>query len=206
VERCEPGPALRARALGGYRYTEEGRPEARLAAFERFRVLCAHARGPRGVEDIGTGIQRALAEAGRISPVASGLWENRPIAIARNDAALGLYNGDVGLLARAADGVLRALFADPAGAAPRWISPARLPEHATALAQTVHRSQGSEYDEVAVVLPDESSRVTTRELLYTGVTRARERVSIHASREVVRQAIARRSERASGLSELLWGA
>jgi exodeoxyribonuclease V alpha subunit len=81
-----------------------------------------------------------------------------------------------------------------------------LPEHVTAFAQTVHRSQGSEYDEVALVLPSEISRVTTRELIYTGVTRARGRVSIHASREVLRQALARRTERASGLADLLWGA
>jgi exodeoxyribonuclease V alpha subunit len=204
IERCEPGPALRARALAGYGYMELEGAAARLAAFERFRALCAHARGPRGVEGIGAEIQRALAEAGRIAPTPSGLWEGRPIAITRNDAALGLYNGDVGLLARDAEARLRAFFADPAGGEGRWIAPARLPEHSTAFAHTVHRSQGSEYDEVALVLPAEASRVTTRELIYTAVTRARQRVSIHATREVVSEALARRSERASGLAELLW--
>jgi exodeoxyribonuclease V alpha subunit len=181
-------------------------PEAQLAAFERFRVLCAHVRGPRGVEKIGPAIQRALAEAGRIAPTPTGLWPGRPIAITRNDAALALYNGDVGLLARAgADAALRAFFADPAGGPGRWISPSRLPEHATAFAHTVHRSQGSEYDEIALVLPAEASRVTTRELVYTAVTRARRRVSIHASREVLRESIERRTQRSSGLADLLWG-
>jgi exodeoxyribonuclease V alpha subunit len=203
VERAEPGPALRARALAGYHYTEEAGLEARLAAFETFRVLCAHARGARGVEGIGAAIERALAEAGRIAPAASGLWHGRPIAIARNDAALGLYNGDIGLIARE-DGTFRALFADPAGAGLRRISPARLPEHVTAFAQSVHRSQGSEYDEIALVLPAEPSRVATRELLYTAITRARERFSIHATREALARALAQRSERASGLGELLW--
>jgi exodeoxyribonuclease V alpha subunit len=205
IELCDSGSDLGARALAGYTYTDQAGPEAQLAAFERFRVLCAHARGPRGVEGVGSAIQRALAEAGRVAPNSTGLWEGRPISITRNDAALGLYNGDVALLARAADGgPLRAFFADPAGGEGRWISPSRLPEHATAFAQTVHRSQGSEYDEVALVLPAEPSRVTTRELVYTAVTRARQRVSIHASRRVLRHAIERRSERSSGLAELLW--
>jgi exodeoxyribonuclease V alpha subunit len=204
IERCEPGPALTARVLAGYTYTDQAGPEAQLAAFERFRVLCAHARGPRGVERVAAAIQRALAEAGRIAPTPTGLWPGRPIAITRNDPALGLYNGDVGLLARAGpDAALRAFFADPAGGAGRWISPARLPEHANAFAHTVHRSQGSEYDEIALVLPAEASRVTTRELLYTAVTRARRRVSIHANREVLTEAIARRIERTSALSGLL---
>jgi exodeoxyribonuclease V alpha subunit len=205
IERCEPGPALRARALAGYDYAERDGAAARLAAFERFRVLCAHARGPRGAEGIGTEVQHALSETGRITPVPSGLWEGRPIAITRNDAALGLYNGDVGLLACDAEARLRAFFADPGSGKGRWIAPGRLPEHVTAFAHTVHRSQGSEYDEVALVLPAEASRVTTRELIYTAVTRARREVSIHASREVLREALARRSQRSSGLAELLWG-
>ena len=97
-------------------------------------------------------------------------------------------------------------FADAAGGPGRWLSPARLPAHVTAFAQSVHRSQGSEYDEVVVVLPDTSSRVATRELLYTAVTRARARVTLCASPERIREALARRSERSSGLAELLWGA
>jgi exodeoxyribonuclease V alpha subunit len=205
VERCDPGAALRARALAGYTYTEQSDPAARLVAFERFRVLCAHARGPSGAAAVSLAIQRALAEAGRIAPAASGIWEGRPIAIARNDASLELYNGDVGLIASTSDGPLRAFFPDPTGGAGRWIAPSRLPEHATAFAQTVHRSQGSEYDEVALVLPPAASRATTRELVYTAVTRARGRVSIHARPDVLREALARRTSRASGLAERLWG-
>jgi len=205
VRACEPRAELRARALEGYRYMQATGAAERLEAFERFRVICAHARGARGVEGVGAAIERELALAGRIAPDASGLWEGRPIAITRNDSELGLYNGDVGLLANH-EGALRAFFPAAARAEGRWISPARLPAHGTAFAQTVHRSQGSEYAEVVVVLPEEASRVASRELLYTAITRARERVHLCASPEAIRHALARRSERSSGLAELLWGA
>ncbi len=88
---------------------------------------------------------------------------------------------------------------------PRRLSPSRLPPHETVFAMSVHKSQGSEFDEVAVLLPERLSPVVSRELLYTAVTRARRRVTVYATRDVVAQAIARPIERASGLRDALWG-
>lgn len=176
-------------------------PAARLSCFGRFRVLCAHRRGPYGVERLNPLCERLLGFGdGR----AAGPWyDGRPVLITRNDHRLGLYNGDVGLVCRdpASGGALRAFFqGHEAG-----FSPARLPPHETVYAMTVHKSQGSEFDHVLVVLPAQASPVTTRELLYTAVTRARRFVTLLASREVLRNAVETRVHRASGLRELLWG-
>jgi exodeoxyribonuclease V alpha subunit len=122
--------------------------------------------------------------------------------VTRNDYALRLYNGDVGLMTER-DGVNLAFFIGENGAE-RWLSPARLPTHETGFAMTVHKSQGSEFDDVVVLLPEQASPVLTRELLYTAVTRARRRVVLHGSREVLRHAIERGIERMSGLRALLW--
>jgi exodeoxyribonuclease V alpha subunit len=134
-----------------------------------------------------------------------GMYLGRPILVTRNDYTLNLYNGDVGLIVEdrpGGDGRL-ALFLG-AGDALRRLSPSRLPLHETAFAMSIHKSQGSEFDEVVVLLPDPISPLVTRELLYTAVTRARKKVVLHARREVLRQGIERRIERASGLRELLW--
>src|SRR5690606_21690307 len=122
----------------------------------------------------------------------------------RNDYQLKLFNGDVGTVVRH-DGKLLAYFVAPDGKE-RMLSPARLPPHETVFAMTVHKSQGSEFDRVAVVLGDRSSPLLTRELLYTAVTRARVAVTLHATAAVVAEAIARRTERGSGLRDALWHA
>lgn len=198
-------PQLVAAAIDGYAPAlGAGTPAARLARLDGFRVLCAHRSGPDGLERIGALIEAALADAGLIRP--RGSWyDGRPVLIGRNDPALGLANGDLGLvLADPAEaGALRAWFPDGQDGA-RGLSPSRLPPHETAWAMSIHKAQGSEFDAVVVVLPREASPLLSRELLYTAVTRARSRVTVVASEAAIRTAVARRAQRASGLEARLW--
>ncbi len=212
VGRIEPADAgelgreLTAAACAGFRaYAQEREPAARLRAFEQFRVLCAHRRGWRGVETVNLQIEAALARAGLLD-VHGTAYAGRPVMVTRNDYALKLFNGDVGLLLEepGGDGRTMAFFVAPDGAE-RRLAPARLPPHETVFAMSVHKSQGSEFDEVAVLLPDAVSPVLTRELLYTAVTRARRRVRIYGTAAVIREAVRCRVARTSGLRDLLWG-
>jgi exodeoxyribonuclease V alpha subunit len=123
--------------------------------------------------------------------------------VTRNDYALDLFNGDLGILWPDPDGVLRAWFLRPDGSL-KQIAPSRLPVHETAFAMTVHKSQGSEFDRVLLLLPDRDVRVLTRELLYTGITRARSHLEIWGSGELLRTAAARVAKRTSGLDDRLW--
>ena len=180
-------------------------PDEALARLSDFRILCATRRGPFGVENLNRLAKRILADA---QPDRAGCthYHGRPVLIGTNDYQLRLFNGDVGLILRdpQAGGELRAFFIDAAGAL-RRVLPARLPAHETTFAMTVHKSQGSEFDRVLLVLPDRDTPLATRELLYTGLTRARRAVEIWAGEPVLRTAIARRTERSSGLREALWG-
>ncbi len=180
-------------------------PQDRLRALERFRILCAHRRGGHGVETVNALVEATLAEAG-ILRIDAASYAGRPVMVTRNDYQIGLFNGDVGVIAVDPDDAERrvAVFAAPDGTV-RMLSPSRLPPHETVFAMSVHKSQGSEFDEVAVVLPDRVSPVVSRELLYTAVTRARRAVTVYASPEILAAAVARPVERASGLRELLWG-
>ena len=118
--------------------------------------------------------------------------------ITRNDYSLDLYNGDIGiLLADPVDNRVRAFFETEAGF--RQVAPARLPEHETVFAMTVHKSQGSEFEEILLLLPDSGSEAPTRELLYTGITRTRKTVTIWTEEEMFKKAVLKRSERNSGL-------
>ncbi|MCA9559704.1 MAG: ATP-binding domain-containing protein, partial [Myxococcales bacterium] len=190
-----------------------------LDLFDRFRVLCAHKRGALGVEGVNAAVRQALAERGRSTN--GTFWTGRPILVRRNDYDVGLYNGDIGLVVtrRDAEGNPRTFVAFPGpdalpkeGAPPsdaqlvRYVLPARLPEHDTCFALTIHKSQGSEYDHVMVVLPARPSRIVTRELLYTGVTRAKAKVSLVAERDAFVKALKETVQRASGLRDALWGA
>jgi exodeoxyribonuclease V alpha subunit len=206
VSLVEPGPEEKIVPAVGVWIAERlvaclREPDARnrLAALERFRVLCAHRRGRFGVEALNALVEQSLMERGMLRDNgASGTL----VLVTRNDYTLRLYNGDVGLMTER-DGASLAFFIGENGAE-RWLSPARLPTHETGFAMTVHKSQGSEFDDVVVLLPEQASPVLTRELLYTAVTRARRRVVLHGSREVFRHAIERGIERMSGLRELLW--
>lgn len=166
-------------------------PVELFARFAAFRVLCAHR------QDAAT-INQALSPAGPGAQPVPGL----PVMVVRNDPLLRLYNGDIGLvLPDPADGELKACF--PLDDGFRWISLARLPDWEPAWAMTVHKSQGSEFARVLLVLPASPSPVASRELVYTGVTRAREHVALRADESVLRAAIECRAERMSGLREAL---
>src|SRR6185295_13163183 len=165
-----------------------------------YRVLCAHRQGAAGVERLNAEIERWLARAGLIVPEGR-FYENRPVLITRNDYGLGLFNGDVGVVVREGER-LRVCFQGTEGL--RFLAPSRLPPHETVFAMTIHKSQGSEFDAVSVVLPETPSPLLSRELLYTAVTRARRRVDVVGSREVIRAAVSRAIQRASGLHDALW--
>ncbi len=194
--------ALEPVVLEGYApFLEETDAAVRLTLFGGFRVLCALREGPYGVSGLNRLIEKALAASGLIRP--SGLhYHGRPVLVTANDYAMNLFNGDIGLVLRDENGELGCFFPGP-GAALRKVSVARLPEHETAYAMTVHKSQGSEFSKVALVLPPGDSPVLTRELLYTGITRAREHLDLWASPGVIASAVARRTERISGLGDLL---
>ena len=174
-------------------------------AFGRFRVLCALRDGPRGVTAINAAMTRRLQAALGLpglaqGPGASPWFAGRPVLVSNNDYVLRLFNGDIGIALPDASGELLVHFAD--AAAPggfRAVAPVRLPRHETAFAMTVHKSQGSEFDGVLVMLPEQRSRVLTRELLYTAITRARRRVTLVADAPVLEQAIATATTRQSGL-------
>ncbi len=167
-----------------------------LRDFARMGVLCALREGPWGVHAFNLGLARSLG-----LPL-SGWYAGRPVVITRNDPALGLMNGDVGLcLPMNRDGVetLQVAFPDgPDGV--RWVALGRLEHVDTALAMTVHQSQGSEFDRVLLVLPDRDAPVLTRELIYTGITRARQTLGIWAAQpEVWWTACQRITQRSGGL-------
>ncbi|WP_455731922.1 AAA family ATPase, partial [Burkholderia stabilis] len=169
-------------------------------ALNRFRILCATRSGSRGAEHVNALVASHVRHAARVPLAVGAHWfTGRPIMVTRNDYALGLFNGDIGIALPDAHGVLRVWFRRADGTA-RAVSPAALPPHETAFALTVHKSQGSEFDEAALVLPASFGRVLTRELVYTAVTRARTRVQVIGPRRVLAQAVATRTQRDSGLA------
>ena len=171
-----------------------------LEEFERTRVLCAVHKGPYGVDQI----NRLITE--RLHPQVFSSTDNyhgKPILITANDYELNLFNGDTGLLWRDENGELLACFRDEDNNI-RSLPIYSLPRHVTAWAMTVHKSQGSEFESVFVILPDnEDSAVATRELLYTGVTRARRKLLIQSSEKVFTAACAKLTRRRSGLAKKL---
>ncbi|MBO1504696.1 exodeoxyribonuclease V subunit alpha [Serratia proteamaculans] len=176
-----------------------------LAAFARFQVLCALREGPFGIAGLNERIETGLQRAGLIQrkPGAAGRWySGRPVMIGRNDSALGLFNGDIGIALRDETGELRVHFQLPDGSI-KSVQPSRLPAHETAYAMTVHKSQGSEFDHTVLVLPNHFLPVLTRELVYTAITRARRRLSLYAIDAVLMRAIRTPTQRRSGLAERL---
>lgn len=192
-----------------------------LDLFDGFRVLSAHREGPLGVHSLNEAVRQAVAKAWPMDGL-DAFWPGRPVLVRRNDYDVGLYNGDIGLVVSrcGVDGTSRrwvafagpdALPAEADPADPQWaglklvryVAPSRLPEHETCFALTIHKSQGSEYAHVMVVLPATDSPIVTRELLYTAVTRARQRVTLVAHRGAFVQALRRTVQRASGLRDAL---
>ena len=187
-----------------------------LAAFDQFQLLCAVRKGPWGVEVLNERIAQALQRRGLLEQD-HGWYEGRPVLVTRNDYSLGLMNGDIGIALRLPDPpdspgaiprqVLRVVFPrnDGSGAL-RYILPSRLSAVETVFAMTVHKSQGSEFAHCALILPDVLNPVLTKELVYTGITRARHWFSLVESHAgVFEQAVQRRVERRSGLRKALVG-
>jgi exodeoxyribonuclease V alpha subunit len=172
-------------------------------------VLCAHRSGPLGVAGVNAQVEAWLSEGE--SPVIPkradrlGWYAGQPLLVTENDHAAGLMNGEVGVVAREPEpgGALRAYFSDGRGGL-RKLPLARLPQHVTHFAMTIHKSQGSQYRHAIVVLPQQPSPIVTRELLYTGLTRASAQATVIGPVEVIRAAVATRVQRASGLGEKLW--
>jgi len=182
-----------------------GTPVAELfEQLQGFRLLCALRKGPAGVERLNLEIARRLQLMGLATEAE--WFPGRPVMVTRNDYQLGLYNGDIGIVLPDPETPRRLRVAFPGGeGAIRWIAPARLPACETAFALTVHRSQGSEFGEVVLQLPEQFSPVLCRELIYTAITRARKGFILAGPREIFRQAVGRRLERHSGLADLLAG-
>lgn len=203
-ESAEVMEAVVARGLEMFeRYALEESPEGRLEMLGRARILCAHRRGPLGAEAINAAIEGELHSRGLIG--ADRQWyDGRPVMVTRNDPGLDLFNGDVGVVVARGGGRPSVVF-EGRGGELREVAAARLPECETVFATTVHRAQGSQFEEVALVLPPTVSTVATRELVYTAVTRGRRRVTVHAVRGALEAAIARRTRRASGLHDRLRG-
>ena len=174
-------------------------PAPALAALARVRILCALRRGHYGVAGINARVEARLRREGR----PAGEWTHgRPVLVTANDPHSGLFNGDVGVLLDRKDerGVM-AWFPSPQE--PRSVPLAALPSHDTAWAMTVHRSQGSEFESVLLVLPPQAHDLAGPELLYTGVTRARSKMLIAADEAALRAACQQRPPRRTGLLEKL---
>lgn len=182
-----------------------------LSAHGRFQLLCALRQGPWGVTGLNVRVAEILVKAGLITS-REGWYLGRPVLVTRNDYALGLMNGDVGITLLAPPQVrstavgqspLRVAFASGDGTdGIRWVLPSRLQAVETAYALTVHKSQGSEFGHAALLIPKRVSPILTRELVYTGITRARHWLTLacaSGNREVLIQACQRRVQRASGL-------
>lgn len=193
-------------ALLGYQHfltgvQQQSAPEQVIAAFGEYQLLCALREGPFGVSGLNDRLEQLLAQKRKIYRTPHSRWyEGRPVMISRNDSALGLFNGDIGIALNRGQG-LRVWFQMPDGSV-KSFQPSRLPEHETAWAMTVHKSQGSEFNHAALILPTQLSPVITRELIYTAITRARQRLSLYTDERVLVQAIAARTERRSGLSAI----
>ena len=178
--------------------------ESRENPFRRFMALCARRKGAFGSERFNRAVEHGLRALG-LAPADEEFYAGRPIIVTRNDPASGLANGDTGIVVRGGEGGVKVWFPDLSDEQgnTRLVTPQRLPPHESFYALTVHRSQGSEYDEVAVIPGPAESPVNTRELLYTAVTRARNKVVIHGERAVLKATTERATSRGSGLKDAL---
>jgi exodeoxyribonuclease V alpha subunit len=195
---------LAARLCQGYgEFLKQREPEAALAALKGFQVLCAHRHGPNGSLHLNAWFEEILRRRGLIQRTGESVWyPGRPLMVTGNHYALQLFNGDLGVTLADANGVLRVYFEAPGGGV-RAIAPARVPVHETAFSLTVHKSQGSEFDQVLLILPEKPSRLVSRELIYTAITRARQGFELWGREEVLAEGLATRTERDTGLQEWL---
>ncbi|MEK6424122.1 MAG: AAA family ATPase [Burkholderia gladioli] len=200
LDRLAAGFAAYGDSLRDALAAAEPDPLPLFDALNRFRVLCATRSGARGADEINQRLAALVRRRVRVPLAVGAHWfAGRPVMVTRNDYALGLFNGDIGIALPDPRGALRVWFRNADGQL-RAVSPAALPPHDTAFALTVHKSQGSEFDEAALVLPAAFGRVLSRELVYTAITRARQRVQVIGPRAVLAQAIATRTQRDTGLA------
>ncbi|EIJ43423.1 exodeoxyribonuclease V, alpha subunit [Beggiatoa alba B18LD] len=205
--------ALREQVIAGFSHylslinQRSQDPQKILQAFDEFRILCALRKGMYGVEAVNRVIEQILKAEGLIKSYYP-WYVGRPILITQNDYTTHLYNGDIGIVlwSQESRNELQAYFPATDGGEPRafWLN--RLPEHETVYAMTIHKSQGSEFDNVLLLLPEQESPILTRELLYTGITRAKKTVSIWGKEPVFTKAVQARILRNSGLGEGLMSA
>ncbi len=202
--QSQPAPAaLLDRLEQGYApylaAARTGDAAATFSAFNAFRALCAQRQGPWGVAGINEALEARIKRRFSL-PTRERWYPGRAVMVRQNDYALGLFNGDIGICLATEHG-LRVFFEGDDGFRP--FSPARLPSHDSAFAMTVHKSQGSEFSEVLLALPETPSPLLTRSLLYTGITRAKHKVELWALPARLAEAVSTRAERAAGLAERL---
>ncbi|WP_420591197.1 exodeoxyribonuclease V subunit alpha [Bacterioplanoides sp.] len=189
----------------------KGDPKQIIQAFSEFQVLVATRQGPFGIEEVNRQIELLLRpQLDKKHQYSGAMYPGRAVMISRNDYDLGLFNGDIGILVEVpkdseakSERELKAAFMDSDGEV-RLLLPSRLPEHETAFAMTVHKSQGSEFDQVFMILPTTWQSVITRELIYTGITRAKSHFRLLTSMHSWQAGLSARVERASGLRDKLW--
>ena len=176
--------------------------KALFAAFSQFQILCSNRHGDYGVTEINKRIEEKLARQDKIK--INGQWYvGRPVMVTQNNAVMQLYNGDIGLcLMDKVSGKHAVYFLRPDGSIKK-VLPSRIPMHETVFAMTIHKSQGSEFDQCLCVLPDEINPVLSKELIYTAITRAKIKLKIRSSHAVFRQALLQKVERTGGLFEKL---
>ena len=204
VEEEDPSGSLRDLLLGDAlalrEAAEAGDADAALAALERHRLLCAHREGPWGVDHWNRTVERWITEE-TDDPLWDTWYVGRPVLVTANDYGLGVFNGDTGVTVRRPDGGLAVCIDGSGGRLD--LAPGRLGDVETLHAMTIHKAQGSQASEITVLLPGEESRLLTRELFYTAVTRAQDRVRLVGTEAAVRAAVARRAARATGLRQRL---
>jgi exodeoxyribonuclease V alpha subunit len=206
-EPRNPPELLRSLTVDAYRRVtasaQAGDGAGALAALSAFRILCAHRRGTFGVSAWTDQVQRWLSDAGETIDAISGDYVGRPLLVTANDHELRLFNGDTGVLIAMPEGVAACFERDGELTS---IAPSRLADVDSVYAMTIHKSQGSQFEIATVLLPDPTSRLLSRELLYTAATRAQQRLLLVGSEASLRAAIERPVARATALRERLWDA
>lgn len=186
--------------IDGFRpYLEADTPSAALALFNSFRILAVLREGRWGVDDLNR-LSENILQGQKLITTGTGWYENRPIIILKNNYQLNLFNGDVGIVRSNSQGLKRVYVPTYHGEEIREFIPAVLPQHQSVYAMTVHKSQGAEFTMVVLVLPEADCPILNRELLYTAVTRIRQKIVIIGSRDAFLQAVHRKTERGSGLA------
>ncbi len=185
--------------------TESSLPKQVLKVFSKSRLLCAIREGDFGLTGLNSRIETGLRKK-RLIPNHEEQWYiGRPVMVTRNDHGLGLYNGDIGIcmLDESEDEArLRVYFELPDGSV-KGVLPSRVPQHETAYAMTIHKSQGSEFDHTVMVLPNDFSPILTRELIYTGITRAKSQLDLFCQQAVLSKGVSIKTVRSSGLAQRL---